>query len=228
MVLYIVIAAVSILGILFRQTYLRFAAASAAEGRPPAPFSAKAYGSWLRGRARTALSKQTYKSSKIVLGDWTRDHYPGWMKWIFIGLGASLAYLAVSGLFFAIFIPRGIFGFPLLGHVVVGGLFALSLTAMLLWRGRDYRLDKAEEAVFEGFARPIFKNLSKAFLRKMLFWTFAFLGVVQVATALGSMLPVFTFETQQAMIVVHRYGALTIVLTAVVFVDFTFIPQRRP
>jgi hypothetical protein len=228
MALFIIIAAVSILGILFRQTYLRSAAASAAEGKLPERFSAKAYIVWLGGRAKTVISGEAYKNAKIVLGAWTRDHYPGWMKWVFIGFGASLAYLAASGLFFAVFIPRGMFGYPLLGHVVLGGLFGLSLAATLLWRGRAYRFDKDEEAVFEVFACPVFKDLSKAFLRKILFWAFALFGVVQAATALGSMLPIFTYETQQAMIVVHRYSALAIVLTAIVFVDITFVPQRRP
>jgi hypothetical protein len=228
MVLFIVIAAVSILGVLFRQTYLRFETATAAEGKIQASSRAKTYIVWLGSQAKTIVSGESYKNAKVVLGDWTRDHYPGWLKWIFIGLGSNFAYLAASGLFFAVFIPRGMFGFPLLGHVMVGGLFALSLAATLLWRGRDYRLDKAEEAVFEGFSCPVFKNLSKAFLRKILFWAFALFGVVQAATALGSMLPIFTYETQQAMIVVHRYSALAIVLTAIVFVDITFVPQRRP
>lgn len=228
MVLFIVIAAVSILGVLFRQTYLRFAAGSTAEGKAPEPSSAKDYIVWLRGQARTVVSGESFKNSKVVLGDWTRDHYPGRLKWIFIGLGASLAYLAASGLFFAVFIPRGMFGYPLLAHVAAGGLFALSLTATLLWRGRAYRFDKDEEAVFEGFACPVFKNPSKAFLSKILFWAFALFGVVQAATALGSMLPIFTYETQQAMIVVHRYSALAIVLAAIVFIDITFVPQRRP
>jgi hypothetical protein len=42
------------------------------------------------------------------------------------------------------------------------------------------------------------------------------------------MLPVFTFETQQAFIAVHRYSALAILLAALIFIDIAFIPQRRP
>ena len=59
------------------------------------------------------------------------------------------------------------------------------------------------------------------------FWTFAAFGLIQVLTALGSMLPIFTFETQVAMIVIHRYSALAILLAAILFTDLTFIPQRR-
>ena len=39
----------------------------------------------------------------------------------------SFLYLAASGFFFAIFIPRGLFGYPLVGHVMAGGLFAVCL-----------------------------------------------------------------------------------------------------
>ncbi len=223
MAVFIVIAAVSILAVLFRRTYLRFAAAGSEGGLP-----AKAYGAWLRGRAKTVFTKGSWKKAKSVFSAWTRDHYPGRLKWIFIGLGASVAYLAASGLFFAVFIPRGMFGYPLLAHVVAGGLFALSLAAALLWRGRAYRFDKEEEALFERFTRSFFKNPPQPLLRKILFWGLAFFGIVEISTALGSMLPLFTFEAQQVMIVVHRYGALAIVLTAVLFIDITFVPRRRP
>ncbi|MCK7518551.1 MAG: hypothetical protein MZV64_12935 [Ignavibacteriales bacterium] len=36
------------------------------------------------------------------------------------------SYLAASGFFFGIFVPRGLFGFPLVGHVMAGALFAVS------------------------------------------------------------------------------------------------------
>lgn len=228
MVLFIVIAAATILGVLVRQTHLRYAAASGAESQQPARLSAKGYGRWLSSKVKAVFSKDTYRKTSAVLGAWTREHYPGWTKWIFIGFAVSLVYLAASGLFFAVFFSRGMYGYPLLLHVVAGGLFALSLAAVLLWRGRAYRFDKEEEAVFEGFACPIFKNLSKAFLRKLLFWALGFFGVVQVITALGSMLPIFTYTAQQVMIIVHRYCALAVIAAAIVFVDLVFIPQRRP
>ena len=228
MVFYIIIAVLSILGTLGRQTYLRYAAADGASGQPPARVSTKGYRRWLAGKLRAFFAKDTYRKANAVLGAWTREHYPGWMKWIFIGFAASLAYLAVSGVFFAVFIRRGMFGYPLLLHVVAGGVFALSLAAVLLWRGRAYRFDKDEAAVFEAFACPIFKNLSKALMRKFLFWGFGFFGVVQVLTALGSMLPIFTYSAQQAMIVVHRYSALAVIVTAIMFIDLVFIPARRP
>jgi len=226
--LFIILTVIGLLAVLSRLSYIRFQAVGAAERKNPEPFSAKAYWTWLRSRAKAILTRESYKKAEKIFVDWTASHYPGWMKWIFLAFGLSVLYLAASGFFFALFIPRGMFGLPLLGHIILGGLFAFSLTALLAWRGRAYRLDKDEATVFESFACPVFKNLSKTLLRKVLFWAFAAFGLVQVSTALGSMLPIFTFETQQAFIAIHRTSALALLLTAIVFIDVTFIPQRRP
>jgi hypothetical protein len=80
--------------------------------------------------------------------------------------------------------------------------------------------------VFEAFACPVLKNLSKVFIRKVLFWAFCALGLVQITTVLASMVPLFTFRTQQVLIAIHRYSALAILLAAVIFIDITFIPER--
>lgn len=212
--LFIIITVLGLLAVLFRQTYLRFRETSAAEGKRPGALSPKAYWTWLRNRHKAVFTKESSKRAENIFRDWTANHYPGRAKWIFIGLGLSFLYQVASGLFFAVFIPRGMFGLPLLGHMGMGGLFGLSLAALLMWRGRAYRPDKEETEI--------------PFPQTVLFWAFAALGLIQVATALGSMLPVFTFETQQAFIAVHRYSALAILLAALIFIDIAFIPQRRP
>jgi hypothetical protein len=228
MLLFILITVLFVTAVLLRLTFLRFERTVSAGEKTRAPFSASAYGKWLAGRMAAAFSREALDKGRDIFRAWTKDHYPGPLKWIFIGFGASLAYLVATGFFFAFFIGRGMFGLPLLGHVMFGGLFAASLALLLIWRGRAYRPDKDEAAVFESFACPVFKNFSGTRLRIILFWTFAAFGLVQVATALGSMLPVFTFETQQALVTVHRYSALALLLTAIVFIDLAVIPRRRP
>jgi hypothetical protein len=225
---FILITVLSVATVLFRLAFVRFKGTVSAGGKTSAPYSVAAYGKWLAGRMATTFSKETFDKGRNIYRAWIKDHYPGPLKWIFIGFGVSLAYLVASGFFFALFIGRGMFGLPLLGHVMLGGLFAASLALLLIWRGRAYRTDKDEATVFESFACPVFKNLSGTRLRNILFWTFAAFGLVQVATALGSMLPVFTFETQQAFVAVHRYGALALLLTAIVFIELAVIPRRRP
>ena len=228
MLLFILITVVCVAAVLVRLAYVRFKGTASAGEKTPAPFSAAAYGKWLAGRMAAAFSKEALDKARDIYRAWIKDHYPGPLKWIFIAFGASLAYLVATGFFFALFIGRGMFGLPLLGHVMLGGLFAASLALVLILRGRAYRPDKDDAVVFESFPRPVFKNLSGTRLRKFLFWIFAAFGLVQVATALGSMLPLFTFETQQALVTIHRYSALALLLTAIAFLDLAVIPRRRP
>jgi hypothetical protein len=218
---FIIITVLSVLGLGFWLTNARFAA------KPPAPGKKADYFSWLWAGIRGIFKKETFIKGQKVLDSWVISYYPGWTKWIFWAFAASFVYQAASGFLFAVFSPRGMFGIPLLLHVSVGGLFAVSLAMTLILRARAYRLDQEEEATTQSFARPPLKNTSKYTLRKILFWLFAAAGLCLIATALGSMVPFFSFETQQAMIDVHRYGALIALLTASTFLDIAFLPQSQ-
>jgi hypothetical protein len=215
-----IITVLAVLGVSYRLTSIRFKAKSPAAGK-----KAPGYFSWLWSRMRSLLKKETFRKGQNVVTDWIKNYYPGWTKWIFLTLAASFVYQAASGLFFAVFSPRGMFGVPLLLHVSLGGLFAVSLAFTLIWRARDYRLDRQEAAAFESMACPVFKNLSKSLVRKFLFWAFAAAGLCLMVTALGSMLPYFSFESQKAMIVVHRYCALVAFLASLNFLDIAILPQ---
>ena len=227
MTVFIIIALLSLAGLVFRQTAIHYRTSSpaAAPGESTPRFKPGAYLRWLGARAKALASPSFFRKTRDVWNGWAEAHYPGWTKWIFLGLGAVFFYLAVSGLFFAIFIRRGLFGLPLLAHVTAGGLFAIGLAAVLMFRAGAYRFDRRESAVFESVACPIFKNLSKEFFRKIIFWIFASLGCVQVTTALCSMLPVFTFNTQVALLMIHRWSALGLALSAIVFFDL-ILPDR--
>lgn len=234
MLLFAIVAVAALGGLAVRQSALRFIAAGA--GLPPGAngpaFRIGKYLAWLARRTKELWSWSTAKRAWTIVDGWAKAHYPGPLKWIFFALILALLYLAASGLFFGILIRpvfhRGMFGLPLLAHVMGGGLFALALVPALFLRARAYRFDAAETAPFEAFACLILKNVPKAFVRKVLFWAFAFLALVQASTALGSMLPLFTFETQQSMIMAHRYSALALVLTAVLFADITLLVQPDP
>jgi hypothetical protein len=41
------------------------------------------------------------------------------------------------------------------------------------------------------------------------------------------MLPLFSFNAQKVMIVVHRYSALVTLLTALTFLDIAFLPRSE-
>jgi hypothetical protein len=225
---FIILTLAALFAVFFALTYRRFESRPAAkETAARARLSPSAYGAWLWLNIRKMFEGESFKKAKDAMKAWVRAHYPGWTQWIFIVLSVSFLYLVASGFIFALFVPRGLFGLPLLAHVAGGGLFAFSLAGILMWRGRAYRPGEEVEISGDVLACPLFKNPPLALVRKAFFWTFAAFGLIQILTALGSMLPIFSFQTQVAMIVIHRYSALALLLTAIVFIDLTFIPQRR-
>jgi len=231
MALFLILAVLTTAGLVLRQSALRFRATRPAAGspHPGASFKLADYLRWLTARMKSVFSPAFPVKVWNVFNGWAGAHFPGLLKWIFLVFVAAFFYLAGSGFFFALFFRRGMFGLPLLAHVMSGGLFALGLAVILLWRARAYRPDQAEAAVFESFACPVFKNLSKAFARIAVFWAFAAFGFVQVTTALCSMLPVFTYETQNAIIMIHRYSGLGLVLTGILLLDLALLePVKTP
>lgn len=224
-----VLTVLSLLGLAFRQTALRFRAAEAAAGGAAAgKFSWPGYGKWLRRRGAAVLKDHVPAKTMAWFNTWTGSRYPGRLKWVFAAFLLSFLGLAASGFFFAVFIPRGMYGWPLVGHVGLGGLYAAGLAFILVWRTRDYRFDRDEEAAFEAFACPMIKNVSKAFVRKILYWGFALFGLLIILTALLSMLPVLPAEAQKTLAGIHKYSALASILLAGLFADITFIPEPRP
>jgi len=208
-----------LLGTIAVLSFARYRKRPAGDGRT--------YAVWLRDGVRALPAEDAYHKARKILSEWTAARYPSWTRWIFIAFAAALVFQAAVGFLFEIFSPGGLFGLPLLGHMLGGGIFALALCGLLLWRGRAYRLDENMPALFDGHLRLTRRAISPTYARKIVFWLLAAFGLVQVATAAGSMLPIFTFETQKAFLEIHRFGALGVVAAAAVFADLTFIPRRR-
>jgi hypothetical protein len=215
MLVFIILTVAGVGGIVAWRSSLRYRASRTAEEKSKRP------------GLKNIFIKSSWKKTLDTLKSWAEPRYPRWTIGILIALGASLVYQIASGFFFAVFIRRGLFGFPLLGHVASGALFALALSFLLLWRGRDFKLDSMETPGREQIIKPPVPKITDAGLRKTLFWTFAFFGLIQMTTALGSMLPFFHYDAQRVFITTHRYGALGILLTVIVFIDMTFIPNRQ-
>lgn len=205
--LFAALTIVSILGLLVGLSVVRFKASSGADGKGSHRF----YGAWLAERARTLITREILDDLGRIVEAWLQEHYPGYTKLIFVGLGLSFIGQVASGFFFSFFIRRGLAGLPLVGHAVCGAVFSFSLAALLLWRARDYR--------------PGRRNDDITSLQAALFWTFAALGFGLITTALGSRLTIFNLETQRVLAEVHRFCALGIVWTAIVFVDHKFISR---
>jgi hypothetical protein len=227
MTVFIVIAIASLAGVVFFLTFLHYRDSQAApEGGLKPPFRIGEYLRWLGNRIKGFFSSSFLERNLSFWKSWTEERYPGWIKWVFIAFAAAFLYLGASGLFFAVFFRRGMFGFPLLAHVMGGGLFALGLAAVLMLRSRFYGYSGDAYSI-EALAQPKLKRIPKPTVVKALFWVFASLGFVQVVTSLCSMLPAFTFNTQVDLIMIHRYSALGLVLTAIVFFDVAVLDRPK-
>lgn len=138
-------------------------------------------------------------------------------KWLFICFYGSFLYLAASGFFFGIFIPRGLFGYPLVAHVMAGGLFAVCLTIMVLFKGRDFIAVPKPARLSLDLLDPRKMGLTPARAKLWAFWLFAAAGVLLILSALLPMLPLLRTAGQRFMFEFHRYCALVSLVAAMVF-----------
>ena len=135
---------------------------------------------------------------------WAGQFYPGWRRLVFFGLILSFLFLAVSGFPFFLLIPRGLHGLPLLLHVAAGGVFAVCLSMVVIWRAREYTLDVEQ---------PI--------LLKIMFWTFVVFGFCLIVTSLSSMISFLSMKFQIGLIGWHRFSALVSLVSASIFLYYS-------
>ncbi len=225
--LFAVLTVVTLAGAAFQRTYTRYRAQT-----DPANWTVAhrirrpSYPSWLTARLSRLFSLEGVAKLWKWFLNWTARYYPGWMRWIFLAIGLSFLYLAASGFFYGVFVPRGMFGFPLVAHVALGAVFAFGLAFILLWRARDYAFDGGKKDDLGSFACPVFKSLPAALVAKILFWTQATAGLVIILSALFSMLPILPADAQGPLLEIHRYSALVSALAMIVFADAKLIPAK--
>lgn len=225
--LFRIITIVSVLGIIARLTYLRFLRKLLTSASTPNKSLFLSYFSWLGHRVSELSRPSPWPLLQAFFKKWLDRYHLLWMRWVMAGLVLSFSYLAASGFFFAVFTSRGIFGLPLLFHVIAGGIFAVCLAVILVFRAKEYAflVEKATSLW------PLTGTLSKIFarlpLRSILFWLFIVSSLFLAATALFSMLPYFSLKTQVGLIETHRYSALLALLTAIVFFDTVILPRDK-
>jgi hypothetical protein len=224
--LFIIITVLAVLGLTFRLTFFRFLSGTPPVDKRDLPALAGAYGEWLGDGMRSFFKPGFLIKVQVFYRTWVGQNYPGWRQWVFAALVVSFGYCAASGFFFAVFVPRGMFGIPLLGHVMAGGLFAVSLAAALILRAGAFRPDASEPEPEKCEFCPVLKNLPKRAILTALFWMFAAAGLCLTVTALASMLPYFHYRAQMPLLEFHRYGALAALLLVMAYFDFGMLPRR--
>lgn len=148
-------------------------------------------------------------------------------KWLAIGLYGSFLYLAGSGFFFGIFIPRGLFGYPLVGHVMAGGLFAVCLAIIILFKGRNFISVPKPASLSLTLLDPRKMGITSARVKLWAFWLFVLAGFLLTLSALLPMLPLLRTTGQKFMFEFHRYSALISAMAAMVFLGLQLFESSR-
>lgn len=153
---------------------------------------------------------------------------PALEKWLFAGFYAGFLYLAASGFFFAVFVPRGLYGFPLIAHVVAGGLFAVGLVALVVFKGRDFIAVPKPARLSWELLDPRKMGLTPGRVKLWAFWLFVLAGFSLTLSALLPMLPLLRTPGQRLMFELHRYSALVSAVAAIVFAGLELFERQAP
>ena len=198
-----IISCVSLLGAVSGLSYFRFK-----KQKESASFAV-----WMKNSLQNIIKDRGTSAAS----DWVDLHLvspnPLPQRWIFIGLVFSFLYLALSGFFFALFISRPLHGTFLMAHVGLGGLFAICLTGVVIFRARVYDFSQTDDP--RGSQSGVMLLISR-----LLFWIFVISGLALILTALFMMLPLFPQPGHIKIVDAHRYSALISVLSALAFAVF--------
>ena len=220
-----IIFAASVLGLIFALTLHRFRKSQDASGKGSGRFSATGYLSWLFRQIFKFLKSAGTKGWKERYHQWIIHRHPARERWIILCLGISYCLLAASGLLFALLSSQRLFGSFLLFHFTMGGLFAVCLPLAIILRARHYRLD-ADEPV-QGSDTPASGGKAALPWSPIFFWVFVASGLCLIVTALTLMLPYFSLIIQLDFFEVHRYSALVSLLSAIAFTYFSRVNDKK-
>lgn len=189
---------------------------------------ARMFLAWLALRAVQMSRRASPRAWRSYLQGLPVWRQPVLEKWLLIGFYGSFLYLAASGFVFGIFIPRGLFGFPLVGHVMCGGLFAVCLTVIVLFKGRDFVSVPRPASLSLDLLDPRKMGLTPARVKLWAFWLFALAGFLLTVSALVPMLPWFGTSGQRFLFDFHRYSAILAAVAAMVFAGLELFERARP
>jgi hypothetical protein len=189
----------------------------------------KKYFAWLALRTVQMSRKASPQAWWAYLKGLALWREPILERWLFICFYGSFLYLAASGFFFGISIRRGLYGFPLVGHVMAGGLFAVCLTIIALFKGRDFISVPKPASLSLALLDPRKMGITAARVKIWAFWLFVLAGVLLTLSTLLPMLPLLRTAGQKFMFEFHRASAIVSAAAAMVFAGLElFESVRRP
>lgn len=188
------------------------------------------YINWLKARTAACWrnrSRWTWSGCLAFIKSLPVWSFRMFEKWLFLLFYLSFLYLAASGIFFALFITRGMYGYPLLMHVAAGGIFAICLTIIVITKARDY-IEMPRPLVLDiSLFDPRRLGITTLRAEYAAFWVLVAAGFLLIVSTVVPMMPFTAYGGQKLMLEIHRYSALAAVVAAVVFADLEFFMRGR-
>ena len=188
---------------------------------------AKKFFAWFALRAIQMWRQASPKAWRARLLGLPLWQQPVLEKWLYAAFYGSFLYLAASGFFFGVFVPRGLFGYPLVAHVMAGGLFAVCLTIVVLFKGRNFIAVPKPASLSLALIDPRKMGITPARVKLWAFWIFAAAGFLLTLSAVLPMLPLLRTPGQRFMFEFHRYSAVLSALAAMVFAGLELFEAPR-
>ena len=226
-----IITLVSLFGLISALVFHHYRRIQATTHKKSASFKIIDYLSWLANRIPRQISGLLKNPLKTIRQNLLQKviflRYPIVEKWGTISLSLSFIFLAVSGFIYALFFTQNLHGYPLLFHVILGGIFAACLPLVVVLQAPVYSF-WSEEAEFANKIPGGRKRTGPVpLMQKILFWLFVISGFLLILTALTSMLPALSLKDQLSMADIHRYSALVALLSAIAFAYFTLVKDGK-
>lgn len=182
---------------------------------------------WLMRRTKANARKASVKAWWEYIRALPFWRLPVLEKWLFILFYGSFLYLAASGFIFAVFVPRGLYGFPLIGHVMAGGIFAVCLMLVVVFKSRAFTTVPEPLELTLKLFDPKRLGFTAARTKHAAFWFFVLAGFLVTLSALLPMMPLLRTPGQKLMFELHRYSALAAVLAAMIYAGLELFEQKR-
>jgi len=144
-----------------------------------------------------------------------------WRKLTSFLIKVSFLVLAITGFLPLMLFGTSVSGIGLLLHVLAAPVFALGLVVVSLLRAHDHRFNKNDWQSLQhviGKKPPTKKSNPHlaAFAKKISFWLILLLTLPLIVSILLGMYPLFGTHGQEALLQLHGYSALLLVLAVVV------------
>ncbi len=144
-----------------------------------------------------------------------------WRKLTSFLLKMSFLILAITGFIPLVLFGASVSGIGLLLHVVAAAVFALGLVVVSILRAHDHRFNKNDWQSLQhviGKKPPTKKSIPNlaAFAQKISFWLILLLTLPLIVSILLGIYPLFGTHGQEALLQLHGYSALLLLLAVVV------------